>query len=98
MELTTFQEMIERIKPYETGVAALFSNDGKIAAHFDKSRLGKNILETERDMVGAAKVGMKTAFARYGDVFNTKITNADYELNDIIELGDIINKENKNNI
>jgi len=52
----------------------------------------------ERDMVGAAKVGMKTAFARYGDVFNTKITNADYELNDIIELVDIINKENKNNI
>lgn len=42
---------------------------------------------------------MKTAFARYGDVFNTKITNADYELNDIIELIDIINKEkHKNNM
>jgi putative hydrolase of the HAD superfamily len=48
----------------------------------------------ERDMVGAAKVGMKTAFARYGDVFNTKITNADYELQDVMELLDIVKKEN----
>mgnify|MGYP001363845352 CR=1 FL=1 len=48
----------------------------------------------ERDMVGAAKVGMKTAFARYGDAFATKVTNADYELKDIIELLDIIQTEN----
>jgi HAD superfamily hydrolase (TIGR02253 family) len=48
----------------------------------------------ERDMVGAGKVGMKTAFARYGDAFATKTTNADYELNDIIELLDIVKKEN----
>ena len=48
----------------------------------------------ERDMVGAAKVGMKTAFARYGDAFATKITNADFELKDIIELLDIVKKEN----
>lgn len=48
----------------------------------------------ERDMVGAAQVGMKTAFARYGDVFATKVTNADFELKDIIELLDIIETEN----
>lgn len=48
----------------------------------------------ERDIIGAAKVGMKTAFARYGDTFNTKSHNADYELNDISELVDIIKKEN----
>jgi putative hydrolase of the HAD superfamily len=48
----------------------------------------------ERDMVGAAQVGMKTAFARYGDVFNTENPNADYELKDVIELLDIIKKEN----
>jgi methyl-accepting chemotaxis protein len=64
MELSTFQEMIEKIKPYETGVAALFSNDGKIAAHFDKSRLGKNILETEKDMVGEKLSQMKEAIKR----------------------------------
>jgi len=49
----------------------------------------------ERDIVGASNVGMKTAFARYGDTFNTVRHNADYELNDISELVDIIIKENK---
>ena len=49
----------------------------------------------ERDIVGAAKVGMKTAFAKYGDTFNTKEHDADYEINDISELIDIIIKENK---
>jgi putative hydrolase of the HAD superfamily len=49
----------------------------------------------ERDIVGAAAVGMKTAFARYGDTFNTKSHNADYELSDISELIKIVEKENK---
>ncbi len=48
----------------------------------------------ERDMVGASKVGMKTAFARYGDVFNTVSHGADYELKDVSELVDIVRKEN----
>jgi HAD superfamily hydrolase (TIGR02253 family) len=50
----------------------------------------------ERDMVGAAKVGMKTVFARYGDTFGTVETNADFEVNDIAELIDIVKNENKN--
>ena len=49
----------------------------------------------ERDIIGAAKLGMKTAFARYGDTFDTKTHNADFELSDIAELIDIINKENE---
>jgi len=49
----------------------------------------------ERDIIGAEKVGMKTAFAKYGDTFDTKSHNADYELNDINELIDIIIIENK---
>jgi putative hydrolase of the HAD superfamily len=49
----------------------------------------------ERDIVGARNVGMKTAFAKYGDTFNTEEHNADYELNDISELIDIIIAENK---
>lgn len=48
----------------------------------------------ERDVVGAKGVGMKTAFARYGDVFNTQNHNADYELRDFSELLTIIFKEN----
>ncbi len=49
----------------------------------------------ERDMVGAMKVGMKTVFARYGDQFGTKESNADYDIQDILELVQIIRKENQ---
>ena len=48
----------------------------------------------ERDMVGAKAVGMRTAFARYGDVFNTVDHGADFELNDINDLLEIVTKEN----
>jgi putative hydrolase of the HAD superfamily len=51
----------------------------------------------ERDIIGAAKIGMKTAFARYGDTFNTQNHTADYELADISQLIDIIKHENKLN-
>jgi len=44
----------------------------------------------ERDIVGAKLLGMKTVFARYGDRFNTVKSGADFEINDIIELLDII--------
>jgi len=49
----------------------------------------------ERDMVGAANIGMKTVFARYGDTFGTVKTHADYEINDVKELLNIIEKENR---
>jgi putative hydrolase of the HAD superfamily len=48
----------------------------------------------ERDMIGVAKVGMKTVFARYGDTFNTKETHADYEIDDIKELLPIVDELN----
>jgi putative hydrolase of the HAD superfamily len=49
----------------------------------------------ERDMVGAAKVGMKTVFAKYGDTFGTVETHADYDIDDISELIPIVKKINK---
>jgi HAD superfamily hydrolase (TIGR02253 family) len=49
----------------------------------------------ERDMVGAAAVGMITVFARYGDTFGTVETNANYEINDISELLAIVDSENQ---
>lgn len=48
----------------------------------------------ERDVVGAAQVGMKTVFARYGDTFGTLISNANYEVDDIRQVVDIVKKEN----
>lgn len=48
----------------------------------------------ERDMVGAANIGMKTVFARYGDTFGTVLTHADYEVSDIKDLLQIVETEN----
>ena len=47
----------------------------------------------ERDVVGARSAGMKTAFAKYGDVFNTKESGADYDLENISEIIDILSKD-----
>jgi len=49
----------------------------------------------ERDMVGAAAVGMTTVFARYGDTFGTINSNAKYEINDIAELLSVTDTENQ---
>lgn len=49
----------------------------------------------ERDIVGASNLGMKTAFAKYGDTFDTKEHSGDYELNDIHELVSIVREINK---
>ncbi len=43
-----------------------------------------------RDIEGAKKIGMRTALAKYGQIFPDTKTKADYELNDIAELGQII--------
>ena len=48
----------------------------------------------ERDVVGAQKIGMKTAFARYGDTFGTVHSGADWDLNDIYQLVMIISEYN----
>jgi putative hydrolase of the HAD superfamily len=48
----------------------------------------------ERDVVGAAQVGMKTIFAKYGDTFDTKVSNADYDIDDVSQVIDIVKKEN----
>ena len=49
----------------------------------------------ERDVVGAKNLGMKTAFARYGDTFGTVHSGADWDLNDIYQLFMIINDYNE---
>ena len=48
----------------------------------------------ERDVIGAKKLDMKTAFARYGDVFDTVVSGADYDIDNIHEIISIIENEN----
>jgi HAD superfamily hydrolase (TIGR02253 family) len=49
----------------------------------------------ERDVLGAAQVGMKTVFARYGNTFGTEISHANYDIDDIKQVIDIVKKENR---
>jgi putative hydrolase of the HAD superfamily len=49
----------------------------------------------ERDVVGAAQVGMKTVLARYGNTLGTEISNADYDIDDITQVIDIVQEQNQ---
>jgi putative hydrolase of the HAD superfamily len=44
----------------------------------------------DRDVVGASQIGMKTIFARYGDTFGTVDSGADWDVDDIYEVVNII--------
>ena len=44
----------------------------------------------ERDIAGAKKLGMKTVWAKYGNEFDTVHSGADYEIEDIYELVEIV--------
>ena len=48
----------------------------------------------DRDVVGAKQIGMRTAFAAYGDTFGTKNSGADWDIQDISEIITIIKKIN----
>ncbi len=48
----------------------------------------------DRDIKGAAGVGIRTAWAKYGDTFGTKESGAEFEIDDIYEVIGIIKKEN----
>lgn len=49
----------------------------------------------ERDIVGAAELGIRTVFARYGDTFGTKESGADFEIDDAYGLVNIVGDLNK---
>ncbi|HTY07730.1 MAG TPA: HAD-IA family hydrolase [Candidatus Edwardsbacteria bacterium] len=46
----------------------------------------------ERDIAGARRLGMRTAFARYGDTFGTGTSGADFVLDDIAQLLEIVDR------
>ncbi|MDD5656340.1 MAG: HAD-IA family hydrolase [Elusimicrobia bacterium] len=48
----------------------------------------------ERDITGAKRLGIRTAWARYGDTHETKDSGADYVLADVHQLIEVVRKEN----
>ena len=52
LSVAAIQKLAQDAKPYANSVTAAFSNSGTIVSHFDESRIGKNVQETEQDMAG----------------------------------------------
>ena len=48
----------------------------------------------DRDVVGAKQIGMRTAFAVYGDTFGTNNSGADWDIQDVSEIITIVKKIN----
>ncbi len=48
----------------------------------------------ERDMRGASALGIRTVFARYGDTFGTRVSGADFEIDDAAEILEIVDRLN----
>jgi len=73
LPLSGIQKISQTNKPFPDCVTAVFSNDGTVTAHFDESRMGKNMKDTEADMTGpylndftdAVKTGKPFTFSRY---------------------------------
>jgi methyl-accepting chemotaxis protein len=59
--LSNIQANVTAIKPYEGSIAAVFSNNGLVAGHFDSSRLGKSMLVTETNIAGSYMTGFADA-------------------------------------
>ncbi|WP_461247718.1 methyl-accepting chemotaxis protein [Treponema sp. R6D11] len=73
LPLADIQNISQTQKPFPDSVTAVFSNSGTIIAHFDESRIGKNIKDTEGDMAGkyldsfinSVKMGKPYSFKNY---------------------------------
>ncbi|MDR1838777.1 MAG: methyl-accepting chemotaxis protein [Treponema sp.] len=75
------QEMSQSFKPFENSLTAVFSNAGIIAGHFDSSRVGEDMQETEHDLTGpylddfieAVHAGKEFHYALFFDVLKTNM-------------------------
>ncbi|MDR1301584.1 MAG: methyl-accepting chemotaxis protein, partial [Treponema sp.] len=81
IEINIIQEQVEKIKPYPGSVAAVYSHSGIVTGHFDTSRLGKPLAETEQDLVGphladltqAIQNGRELTFTQYVPHLNSEM-------------------------
>ena len=80
--LEEIQKISQIHQPLGEAFTAVFSNDGIIAGHFDPSRIGKKVQETEVDMMGpylndymkSLKEGRPYSFVRYIPAVNSDMT------------------------
>ena len=81
INLDKIQEMSKNNVPFGANLTAVFSNNGTVVAHFDESRIGKDMRETEMDMGGpflgdmvqAIKEGELYYLTNYISAIKTKV-------------------------
>jgi len=79
--LEKVQEITGIIKPFDSDIFAVFSNNGTVVSHFDHSRIGRDMRETERDMAGvhfdnlmdAINKGREFSYSIYAAALNTNM-------------------------
>ncbi|MDR3123441.1 MAG: cache domain-containing protein, partial [Treponema sp.] len=52
LDMAVIQRHVEQIKPYGGSVAIVYSHGGMVSSHYDTSRIGKPMAETEQDVAG----------------------------------------------
>ena len=52
IDISVIQNHVQRIQPYEGSVAAVFSHGGTVVGHYDPSRIGRPMVQTETDTAG----------------------------------------------
>ena len=53
ININTIQKMAANHNPFGSGLTAVYSGNGTIAAHFDSERIGKPMKETEKEIAGS---------------------------------------------
>ncbi|MBN2484336.1 MAG: methyl-accepting chemotaxis protein [Bacteroidales bacterium] len=88
IDLGSLQEFIDS----EKKIMAVFSNEGKVVAHFDPSHIDKALVESEADMLGEQNVNKLAEHINNGEVFDatffaSAIGAESYIVVDPIEIG-----------
>jgi methyl-accepting chemotaxis protein len=72
IKITTIQDKIADLKPFGDGLAAVYSNGGIVAAHFDPARIGRPMQDTEKDSAGPYLNDLAAA-VRNGSFYNYSV-------------------------
>ncbi len=74
--LSSFQNLVTEIKPFETGTASLIGNNGVFVADKDSSKIGKDITSTGmgNEVKSAIMAGKQIITTAYSETLKTDIT------------------------
>ncbi|MDR3122724.1 MAG: methyl-accepting chemotaxis protein, partial [Treponema sp.] len=65
--LTPTQTIAERVQPYGAGRIAVYSDQGVIGGHYDKSRVGRDFRSADADLLGPEGIAAVEASLRSGE-------------------------------